>query len=61
MKESAGMLTLLIRCGTGCEDITLPHLQKFFDRLAASPFTFTYLAVDPDLQLIDHVRSNGRR
>ncbi len=47
-------LTLLIRRGTGREDITLPHLQKFFDRLAASPYTFTYLAVDPDLQLIDY-------
>jgi hypothetical protein len=47
-------LTLLIRRGRGGEDITLPHFQKFFDRLAASAWTFTYLAVDPDLQLIDY-------
>ncbi len=47
-------LTLVIRPGQGLEDITRPRLQKFFDRLAASPFTFTYLTVDPDLRLIDY-------
>jgi hypothetical protein len=47
-------LTLVIRPGRGQEDITRPTLQKFFDRLAASPFTFTYLTVDPDLRLIDY-------
>ena len=45
-------LTLVIRPGVGQGDITLPRLQRFFDRLAASPFTFTYLAVDSDLRLI---------
>jgi hypothetical protein len=47
-------LTLVIRPGSGQEDITRPRLQKFFDRLAASPYTFTYLAVDPSLRLIDY-------
>jgi hypothetical protein len=47
-------LTLVVRSGSGQGDITQPRLQRFFDRLAASPFTFTYLAVDPDLQLIDY-------
>ncbi len=47
-------LTLLIRPGAGISDITQPHLQKFFDRLAASPYTFTYLVVDPDLQLMQY-------
>ncbi len=47
-------LTLLIRPGAGIGDITQPHLQKFFDRLAASPFTFTYLAVDGDLRLMNY-------
>ena len=47
-------LTLIVRAGDGHGDITQPRLQRFFDRLAASPFTFTYLAVDPDLQLIDY-------
>ncbi|HEV2970771.1 MAG TPA: hypothetical protein VGY55_12440 [Pirellulales bacterium] len=47
-------LTLVIRPGAGQGDVTQPHLQKFFDRLASSPFTFTYLAVDPDLQLIQY-------
>ncbi len=47
-------LSLVIRPGRGQEDITRPRLQKFFDRLAASPYTFTYLAVDPSLRLIDY-------
>lgn len=47
-------LTLVIRSGSGQGDITQPRLQRFFDRLAASPSTFTYLAVDPDLRLIDY-------
>ncbi|MGA2063961.1 MAG: hypothetical protein ABSG86_03280 [Thermoguttaceae bacterium] len=47
-------LTLLIRTGTGIGDITQGHLQKFFDRLAASPYTFTYLAVDGDLRLMNY-------
>ncbi|HEV3418222.1 MAG TPA: hypothetical protein VG056_15460 [Pirellulales bacterium] len=47
-------LTLVIQPGTGRGDITQPHVQKFFDRLAASPYTFTYLAVDPDLRLIQY-------
>lgn len=47
-------LTLVVRPGTGQGDVTLPRLQRFFDRLAASPFTFTYLAVDSDLRLIDY-------
>ena len=47
-------LTLVICSGTGQGDITQPRLQRFFDRLAASPFTFTYLAVDSDLQLLHY-------
>ncbi len=47
-------LTLLVRPGAGIGDITQPHLQKFFDRLAASPYTFTYLAVDGDLHLMNY-------
>ena len=47
-------LTLIVRPGTGVGDITQPHLQKFFDRLAASPYTFTYLAVDADLRLMNY-------
>jgi hypothetical protein len=47
-------LTLVIRQGRGAADITQPHLQKFFDRLAASPYTFTYLTVDPDLRLMHY-------
>jgi len=47
-------LTLLVRPGSGVADITQPHLQKFFDRLAASPMTFTYLAVDADLRLMHY-------
>jgi len=47
-------LTLLVRPGAGIGDITQAHLQKFFDRLAASPSTFTYLAVDGDLHLMNY-------
>jgi len=47
-------LTLLIQSGDGIWDITQPRLQKFFDRLAASPFTFTFLAVDRQLRLIHY-------
>ena len=47
-------LTLIIRPGAGIGDITQPHLQKFFDRLAASPSTFTYLAVDADIRLMNY-------
>lgn len=47
-------LTLVVRPGKGLGDITQPHLQKFFDRLASSPFSTTYLAVSPDLQLMDY-------
>ena len=47
-------LTLLVRPGAGIGDITQAHLQKFFDRLAASPYTFTYLAVDADLHLMNY-------
>ena len=47
-------LTLLVRPGTGVGDITQAHLQKFFDRLAASPSTFTYLAVDANLRLLNY-------
>ena len=45
-------LNLIIRQGTGLGDITRPHIQKFFDRLASS--AFSYLAVDNDLRLIDY-------
>ena len=47
-------LTLVIGSGTGRVDITHARLQRFFDRLAASPFTFTYLAVDSDLRLLHY-------
>ena len=47
-------LTLIIRPGAGIGDITQAHLQKFFDRLAASALTFTYLAVDTDLRLMNY-------
>jgi hypothetical protein len=47
-------LTLIIRPGAGIGDITQSHLQKFFDRLAASAYTFTYLAVDADLRLMNY-------
>ena len=45
-------LNLIIRQGEGFGDITRPHIQKFFDRLASS--AFSYLAVDSDLRLIDY-------
>ena len=45
-------LNLIIRQGVGLGDITRPHIQKFFDRLASS--AFSYLAVDSDLRLIDY-------
>ena len=45
-------LNLIIRQGEGLGDITRPHIQKFFDRLASS--AFSYLAVDSDLRLIDY-------
>ncbi len=45
-------LNLIIRDGEGTGDITEANLQKFLDRLASSPFS--YLTVDPDLQLIDY-------
>ena len=47
-------LTLIVRPGMGVGDITQPHFQKFFDRLAAAPYTFTYLAVDGDLRLMNY-------
>jgi hypothetical protein len=45
-------LNLVIRNGLGTRDITDARLQKFFDRLASSPFS--YLAVDSELRLIDY-------
>jgi hypothetical protein len=45
-------LNLIIRQGVGVGDITRPRIQKFFDRLASS--AFSYLAVDSDLRLIDY-------
>ncbi len=45
-------LNLIIRHGQGSGDITRPYIQKFFDRLASS--TFSYLAVDSDLRLIEY-------
>jgi len=45
-------LNLIIRQGQGLGDITRPRIQKFFDRLASS--TFSYLAVDSDLRLIEY-------
>ena len=45
-------LNLIIRQGEGLGDITRPHIQKFFDRLASS--AFSYLAVDSDLRLIHY-------
>jgi hypothetical protein len=45
-------LNLIIRDGTGIGDISQPYLQKFFDRLASS--NFSYLAVDSALRLIDY-------
>ena len=45
-------LNLIIRQGQGLGDITPPRIQKFFDRLASS--AFSYLAVDSDLRLIEY-------
>jgi hypothetical protein len=45
-------LNLIIRPGRGSGDITRPYIQKFFDRLASS--TFSFLAVDSDLRLIEY-------
>jgi hypothetical protein len=45
-------LNLIIRQGRGSGDITRPYIQKFFDRLASS--TFSFLAVDSDLRLIEY-------
>jgi hypothetical protein len=45
-------LNLIIRPGCGIGDISAPRLQKFFDRLASS--SFSYLAIDCDLRLIDY-------
>ena len=45
-------LNLIIRAGHGVGDITAPHLQKFFDQLASS--SFSYLAVDGDLRLMHY-------
>lgn len=45
-------LNLIIRPGEGTGDITEPHHQKFFDRLASS--AFSYLAVDSELRLIEY-------
>ena len=45
-------LNLIIRAGNGVGDITGPHLQKFFDQFASSPFS--YLAVDGDLRLMHY-------
>ena len=45
-------LNLVIRPGTGVEDVSRPNLQKFFDRLATS--SFSYLAVDPELRLMEY-------
>jgi hypothetical protein len=43
---------LILRAGEGKGDITEPGLQKFFDRLASSQFS--YLAVDCDFRLIEY-------
>jgi hypothetical protein len=45
-------LNLVIQAGTGMGDVTQPNVQKFFDRLASSPFSF--LAVDQSLHLIEY-------
>ncbi len=45
-------LNLIIRQGQGLGDLTRPRIQKFFDRLASS--AFSYLAVDSDLRLIEY-------
>jgi hypothetical protein len=45
-------MNIIIRPGQGTGDITQPYVQKVFDRLASSPYTF--LALDPDLRLIEY-------
>ncbi|MGA2033330.1 MAG: hypothetical protein ABSG68_13815 [Thermoguttaceae bacterium] len=45
-------LNLIVRPGQGVGDITRPTLQKFFDQLASS--AFSYLAVDGDLRLMHY-------
>jgi hypothetical protein len=45
-------LNIIIRPGEGTGDITQPYVQKVFDRLASSPYSF--LMVDPALRLIDY-------
>ena len=45
-------LNLIIRKEQGRGDITRPRIQKFFDRLASS--NYSYLAVDSDLRLIEY-------
>jgi hypothetical protein len=45
-------LNLIIRAGNGVGDISAARLQKFFDQLASSPFS--YLAVDGDLRLMHY-------
>jgi hypothetical protein len=45
-------LNLIIRKGDGIGDISAAPLQKFFDQLASS--SFSYLAVDGDLRLIHY-------
>ena len=45
-------LNLIVKKGLGRGDITHVSYQKFFDRLASS--SFTYLAVDSDLRLIEY-------
>ncbi len=45
-------LNLIIRAGAGVGDISAARLQKFFDQLASSPFS--YLAVDGDLRLMHY-------
>lgn len=46
------LLNLILRQKQGCGDISRPEVQKFFDRLASSPFS--YLAIDSELRLIDY-------
>jgi hypothetical protein len=45
-------LNLIVRSGHGQGDITQAQLQKVFDEIASSPFSF--LAVDPKLQLLEY-------
>lgn len=45
-------LNLIIRPGCGIGDVSQSYLQKFFDRLASS--SFSYLAVDSELRLMEY-------